>query len=81
MLMGAIFSVQRNSVPAPYVLPPQMPFCQTAPLLPPVSWQQHVMEYWRESPSSIAIPLASVFDVMGQVNKTEGITFKAAFIL
>jgi len=29
-----------------YMLPRQMPFCQTAPVLPSVTQQQHVMEYW-----------------------------------
>ena len=29
-----------------YTLPHQIPFCQTAPLLPSVT-QQHVMEYWQ----------------------------------
>jgi len=30
--------------------------CQSAPLLPSVAWQQHVMEYWREGSTSIAMP-------------------------
>ena len=43
------FSVWRNSLAqfAPYALPCQTPFCQTAPLLPSVvAQQQHGMEYW-----------------------------------
>ena len=29
-----------------YIPPWQTPFCQTAPLLPSVTWQQNVQEYW-----------------------------------
>ena len=35
--------------------PRQTPFCQTAPLLPSVVQQQHVVEYWWEGSTSIAV--------------------------
>ena len=37
-------------------LPCQTPFCQTVPLLPSVTWHQHVTEYWREGSTSTATP-------------------------
>jgi len=58
-----------------------MPFYKTAPLLPSVARQQNVMEYWWEGSASTDIPPSSTFDVMGQHNKTGGITFRAALIL
>ena len=39
-----------------YLLPCHMPCCQTAPLLPSVTWQQNVVEYWWEGLTSTAIP-------------------------
>jgi len=57
-----------------------MPFYQTALLLPSVTWQQHVMEYWWEGSTSTVKPLTSAPDVMGQHNKTGGVTFRAALI-
>ena len=41
-------------------LPHQMPFCQTAPLLPSVTQQQCVMEYWWEGSTSAIIQLLLV---------------------
>jgi len=41
---------------ASYACPCQMPFCQCAPLLPSVTWQQNVMDYWQESSTSTAMP-------------------------
>jgi len=49
--------------------PSQMPFCQTAPLLLSVTWQQHVTEYWWKGSTCTAIPPASASVVMGQHNK------------
>ena len=63
-----------------YVLPRQMPFGQTAPLLLLVTWQQHVTKYRQEASTSTAIPPTSTPDLMGQHNKTGGITFGAAHI-
>ena len=54
------------------VLPGQTPFFQTALLLLSVTWQQHVMEYWREGSTSTAIPPIAASDVMGQRNKIGG---------
>ena len=50
MLLGAIFShgeIQFHTFVL-YVLPCQMSFCQTAPLLPSVTQLQHVTAYWWE---------------------------------
>jgi len=65
---------------ASYVFPCQTTFCQTAPLLPSVTWQQNVTEYWWEGPTSDTPP-TSTSDVMDRHNKVEGITFRAAFII
>ena len=48
----------------------------TAPLLPPVAWQQNVVEFWWESSTSTAIPPTSTSAIMGQHNKIGGIAFK-----
>ena len=40
-------------------LPRQPLFCQIAPLLPSVIWQQHAMGYWWEDSASTAIPPTS----------------------
>ena len=53
-------------------------FCQTAPLLPPVTQQQNVTEYWQEDSTSTAIPPTSTSDNLGQHNNIRGITFGAA---
>jgi len=62
-----------------YALPCQTPFCQTAPLLPSVTWQQNVREYWWEDSDSTAIPPTSASDIVGQHNKIGDITFGATF--
>ena len=62
------------------LLPCQTPFCHTAPLLPPVTRQQNVMGYWQEGSASTAVPPPSDSDMVGQHNKTGGITFGAALI-
>ena len=51
-----------------------------APLLPPVAWQQNVMEYWQEGSTSTAIPSTSVSDVVDLDDKIGYITFEAAII-
>ena len=56
-----------------------MPFCQTAPLLPSVTWQQNVTEYWQEGSASTTIPPPSVH-VMGQHNEIVVFSFGTAFI-
>ena len=61
-------------------LPCQTPYCQSAPLLPSVTWQQNGVEYWWECSASTAISPSSTADVMGQHNKIWGITFRAGLI-
>jgi len=56
-----------------------MTFCQAAPLLLFVTWQQNVTENWCEGSTSTAIPTATS-DIMGERNKIGGITFGAALI-
>jgi len=63
-----------------YTLPCQTIFCQTAPLLPSVTQQQHIMEYWWEVSTSTAIPPTSTSDVVGQHHNIGGITFRAALV-
>ena len=58
----------------------QMPLCQTAPLLPSVTQQQHVMAHWWEGSTSAAIPPSSASDTVGQHNKLGGITSRAALV-
>jgi len=56
-----------------------MPFCQTAPLLPSVTQQQTVMDYWWDGSTSTATPPPSAFDTVGQQNKAGGSTFGVVF--
>ena len=79
MSMCAIFSSWRNLVTHPYFI--QIPLCQTAPLLPSVTWQQNTMEYWWEGSTSTAIPPPSSSDAMGQQNEIRSITFRAVLII
>ena len=55
-----------------YTLPYQMPFCQTAPLLPPATRQWNLTEYWQEVSGSIAISPTSASNIMDQHKKTGG---------
>ena len=57
----------------------QMPFCQTAPLLPSVK-ATSVMGYCWECSSSTATPPISTSDVVGQCNEMAGTTFGAALM-
>ena len=54
--------------------------CHIAPLLPSVTWQQNVMEYWWERSGSTIIAPTSASDTVGQHNKRGGITSRAALI-
>ena len=54
---------------------------QIAPLLPSVTWQQNVTEYWWEGSASTAMPKTSAFAIVGQNNKIGCITFGAALEL
>ena len=81
MSVGAIFpcgGIQLHTS-ALYVLPCQLPFCQTASLLPSVTWQQHVMEYRWEGSTSTAIPPISTSDTVGQC-KIGRIAFEVALV-
>ena len=64
---------------ASHALPYQMSFCQTAPLVPSVTEQQHVMGYWWKGSTSTAAP-PSALGITGWHNKTGDITFGAALI-
>ena len=63
-----------------YALPCQTPFCQTAPLLPSVTWQQHVTQYLWEGPTSTAIAPTFLLDIVGTHNKIGSITFGATLV-
>lgn len=58
--------------------PSQMPFCQSAPQLPPVTQHQNVMKYWWEGSNFSAVPPISASDGMGQRSTIGDITFRAA---
>ena len=60
-----------------------MSFCQTASLLPSVTWQCTVMEVCWERSASTAIPLTSASDIyfVGTQNKIGGIAFGAALVV
>jgi len=62
------------------IFPCQTPFCQTAPLLPSVTQQQHVMEYWWEGSASTAVPPPSASVVVGQHNNIGGFTIRTALV-
>lgn len=84
MSMGAILFFHREwkrwHTFASCALSRQIPFCQTAPLLPPVPWHKHVMKYWWETSTSTAIALTSASDTVGKRNKTAGTAVRAALI-
>jgi len=48
--------------------------CQTAPLLPSVTWQQHGTEHWWEDSTSTATPPTPTSDIVDQQNKIGSIT-------
>ena len=58
----------------------RMPFRHVAPLLPSVTWQQRVMEYWWEGSASTAVPVTPNSDIISQHNKTGGIAVGAALM-
>jgi len=79
MPVGAFFSAWRNSVKLCFIhISMSDIFCQTAPLLPSVTRQQNVMEYWWEGSASTAIPPPSASDVISHQNKIGVITFRAS---
>ena len=65
---------------ASYTLPCQMPFHQTAPLLPSVTRQQNEMEHMWEGSTSTAIPPTLASEIVSQCNEIGGITFRAALV-
>jgi len=62
-------------------LPCQTPFGQTAPLLPSVTQQQHVAEYWWKGSTFAAISPTSASVVVSQHHKIGGVTFRTALLL
>ena len=80
--VGVIFSVliQFHSF-ASSTLPSQMPFCQTCPLLPPVTQKQNGMEYWWEGSVSAPMPSTSTSEFTDKHHKIGSTTFGAVFIL
>ena len=80
--MGVIFPLEGSQLHtfASCALPCQMPFCQTASLLPSVTQQQNAMEYWWECSASTAIPPTSTSVITGQRSKIGGITFGASLV-
>ena len=60
---------------ASHALPCWMPFCWTAPLLPFVSQQQNVLEYWWEGSASPTTPPTFPSNVVGWHNEIGGIIF------
>ena len=59
----------------------QMLFSQTALLLPNVTWQQSVLEYWWEGSTSTAVPPTSASDVKGRYNKVGGTAFGEGLVV
>lgn len=80
MSMSAVFCTRRNWIPLFFscVFPCLLLFCQTAPQLPSIIWQQNVVGYlWKGLVSTITPP-KSAADVVGQSDKTGSVTFRAA---
>ena len=65
---------------ASYTPPHQTPRRHAAPLLPSVTWQQHVTEYCQEGSISTAIPPTTVSGTVGQHNKIGGTVCGAALV-
>ena len=63
-----------------YALPCQTSNCQTAFLLPSVSWQPNVVDYWPGRLTSTAIPPPSASDIVGQHSKIGSSTLGVAFL-
>ena len=86
MSVGTIFyfcllhgGIQWHNFPSS-TLPCQMLFWQTAPLPLSVTWKQHVMGYWREDSTSIAMWPTPTSGVVGPHNKMGDITFEGALV-
>ena len=72
-------AIQFHTFPS-YPLPRQTPFCHASLLLPSVTWQHNITEYWWEGLTSTALPSTSTSDIAVQHNKIRGITFREALI-
>ena len=83
MSMGAIFFCREefNGTPLVHIRFYVRHHSVIAPLLPSVTRQQNVTEYWWKGSASTAIPPSSASGVVGYRHKAEGITFGAALIL
>ena len=57
-----------------------MPFCQTAPLLPSVAWQQNVIENRWEGSTSTSIPQHPPLMSWANIKKIGDITLGAVFV-
>lgn len=80
MSVGATVEEFSSRPFASSALPCQIPLCQTVPLLPSATWQQHVTECGWEGSASVAISPASISDPVGQHNKMGTVTFGAGLI-
>lgn len=58
-----------------YAFPCQISLCQTTPLLPSVTQQHDLMEYWWEGTIPTAIPPTSAAHVESQQNTIGGVSF------
>ena len=54
--------------------------CQTAPLLPSVTWKQNVTNWWEDSTSTVVSPTFA-YHIVGQQNKIEDVTFRAILVV
>ena len=82
MSMGALFFFMEEFSDTPLLHPHfHVRLCSvSAPLLPSVTQQQHVMGCWWEGSASTAIPPTPTSDVAYQHHKIGGITFGRAFV-
>ena len=62
-------------------LPCHVPLCQTVPLLPSVTQQQNVMEYFWEDSVPTAMPPTYASETVGQHNKIRDVTFGASLLV
>lgn len=71
---GVILSMCRNSMTKLFfIFQYQTALCQTAPLLPYITWQQNIMEYGQECSVSTAVLPTSASDTVDQHYKIKGI--------
>lgn len=63
-----------------YALPCSTWLYQTASLLPYVTWQPNILEYWWEGTTSTAVQPTSDTDIVGHHDRIGGIAFAAILI-